>query len=111
MRTLLLCGVLALVTGCGNFGFPGVYRIDVEQGNLINQEMVDQLKPGMTARQVQFILGTPLVQDTFNLNRWDYRYSIKNGTEIRDERRLTVFFENDRLTHFTSNYKPAAADG
>lgn len=110
MRTLLLCSVFALIAGCGTLGFPGVYRIDVEQGNLINQEMVDQLKPGMTTRQVQFILGTPLVRDSFNQNRWDYRYSIKNGTDIRDRRRLTVFFENDRLTHFTSNYKPGAAE-
>jgi outer membrane protein assembly factor BamE len=110
MRTLFLCCALSLITGCGYVSFfPGVYRIDVEQGNLINQEMIDQLKPGMTTRQVQFILGTPLIQDSFNQSRWDYRYSIKNGTDIRDERRLTVFFENDLLTHFSSNYKPSDA--
>ena len=50
-----------------------------------------------------------LIRDSFNQNRWDYRYSIKNGNEIRDERRLTVYFEDDKLTHFTSNYKPSAS--
>ena len=110
MRVLLLCFALTLVAGCENFGFPGVYRIDVEQGNLINQEMVDQLKPGMNSRQVQFILGTPLIRDSFNQNRWDYRYSIKNGTNIRDQRRLTVYFEDEKLVSFTSNYKPTETE-
>jgi outer membrane protein assembly factor BamE len=58
------------LSGCGNFGFPGVYRIDVEQGNIVTPEMIEQLKPGMTRRQVRFVMGTPLIEDTFNDNRW-----------------------------------------
>lgn len=70
MRTLLvslLCALaLTSLTGCGFVGFPGVYRINVEQGNIIDQEKVDKLKIGMSRRQVRFILGTPLVEDSFN---------------------------------------------
>ena len=80
LSVFLLCFSLFLA-GCGtNIGFPGVYRIDVEQGNIITPEMVEQLQQGMTRRQVRFILGTPLIEDTFNEDRWDYRYTLRNGT-------------------------------
>ena len=60
---VLICAVLVL-SSCS---FPGVYRIDIPQGNIITQEMVDQLRPGLTKRQVNFIMGTPLIRDTFDL--------------------------------------------
>ena len=85
------------LTGCGNFGFPGVYKIDVEQGNIVTPEMVEQLKPGMTRRQVRFVMGTPLIEDTFNENRWDYRYLNRNGAKTLGESQLTVIFEGDAL--------------
>jgi len=85
------------LSGCGNFGFPGVYRIDIEQGNIVTPEMIEQLKPGMTRRQVRFVMGTPLIEDTFNDNRWDYRYLNRNGSETLAESRLTVIFDGDRL--------------
>ena len=66
MRTLLISLAIACLSACSFVGFPGVYKIDVEQGNIITQEMADQLQPGMSRRQVRFILGTPLVEDTFN---------------------------------------------
>ena len=83
------------LAGCGNFGFPGVYQIDVEQGNIVTPEMVEQLKPGMTRRQVRFVMGTPLIEDTFNENRWDYRYINRNGNKTLAESQLTVIFEGD----------------
>ena len=64
MRLLLILLSLTTLTACGWFGFPGVYRLDIEQGNIVTQEMAGQLQPGMTKRQVRFILGTPLVEDT-----------------------------------------------
>ena len=80
------------LAGCGtNIGFPGVYRINVEQGNIVTADMVEQLAPGMTRRQVRFILGTPLIEDTFHEHRWDYRYTLRNGLETVQENRLTVF--------------------
>ena len=108
-RILIFISLLTL-SACSGLSFPGVYRIDVEQGNVVTQEMVDQLKPGMTTRQVRFILGTPLLKDSFNNDRWDYIYSIKNGDELRDESRLTVYFANDKLTHFSGNFRPSSAE-
>ncbi len=106
----LLIGLTGLTSGCGSFGFPGVYRIDIEQGNIITQEMVDQLKPGMTRRQVRYILGTPLVEDSFNQSRWDYIYLVRNGPNTVDEQRLSVFFEGDELSYFSGNFLPTTAD-
>ena len=82
VRLLLIALFIASLTACGAVGFPGVYRINVEQGNIVDQEMVNQLKPGMSRRQVRFIMGTPLVEDTFNSNRWDYTYSVRNRGQI-----------------------------
>jgi outer membrane protein assembly factor BamE len=104
--TALLTATLMLVA-CGNvssFRFPGVYRIDIPQGNIITQEMVDQLRPGLTKRQVNFILGTPLVRDTFNQDRWDYVYSYQPGGGERLQERLTVFFEDGMLTRFEGDF-------
>jgi outer membrane protein assembly factor BamE len=80
----------------------------VEQGNIVTQELADQLKPGMSRRQVRFILGTPLVEDTFNENRWDYLYVKRNGLNVLSEARLTVVFEGDSLTEVRGNYMPPA---
>jgi len=97
----------AVITGCGNnFGFPGVYRIDVEQGNIVTQEMVDQLKPGMSRRQVRFVMGTPLVEDTFNDDRWDYRYTVRNGIDTLEQNQVTVFFEGDALVNVSGSLLP-----
>jgi outer membrane protein assembly factor BamE len=97
------CGL----AGCSSFGFPGVYRINVEQGNIVTREMLDQLKPGMSRRQVRFVLGTPLLEDPFHSDRWDYIYTVRNGDRTLIERRLTVFFEGDTLTHFDSTHPPS----
>ena len=107
----LLCTLLVssiALSGCGavsSFSFPGVYRIDIPQGNIITQEMVDQLRPGLNKRQVTFILGTPLIRDTFDQDRWDYVYSFQPGGGERVQEKLTVFFENDALTHFTGDFE------
>ena len=105
--SLALCDALAL-SACSipRLQFPGVYKIDIQQGNIITQEMIDQLRPGMTKRQVVFVMGTPLVRDPFNQDRWDYVYSYQPGGGIRGQERITMFFENDMLTHFTGDFKP-----
>ncbi len=111
MRLILLTLIVASLSACGVVGFPGVYRINVEQGNIVTQEMVDQLKPGMSKRQVRFIMGTPLVEDTFNQNRWDYPYSIRNGGELLSSSHVTVFFEGDSLVNVTGDVLPEWAGG
>jgi outer membrane protein assembly factor BamE len=73
------------------------HRIDIQQGNVVTQDMVDKLKPGMTPSQVRFILGTPLVVDTFHKDRWDYVYRYEKGGKLVEHRRIIVIFEDDKL--------------
>ena len=95
--TLLLLSTTAL-TSCS---FPTSYKINIEQGNVIIPKAIKQLKPGMTRRQVYFVMGTPLIKDTFNTERWDYRYILRNGAKTLEEKRLSVFFKNDALINVT----------
>jgi outer membrane protein assembly factor BamE len=73
------------------------YRVDVRQGNYVDQEMVAKLRPGMTRDQVRFVLGTPLVADMFHVDRWDYVYRFQPGKGEVQLRRLVVFFVDDKL--------------
>lgn len=107
MRIPLAALAIACLSACGFVGFPGVYRIDIEQGNIVTEEMAQQLKPGMSRRQVRFILGTPLVEDTFNENRWDYIYVKRNGLDVLSQSQLTVVFEGDTLTEIRGDYRPS----
>ncbi|CAN5324537.1 hypothetical protein BH24PSE2_BH24PSE2_01190 [soil metagenome] len=75
-----------------------VYRVDVQQGSYLEQEVIEQVEPGMTRSQVQFLLGTPLVADPFHADRWDYVYYFKPGDNRKAEsRRFTVFFAGDAV--------------
>lgn len=87
------------------------YRIDVQQGNVLNQEMVSQLKPGQTREQVRYILGTPMLTDMFHASRWDYVYRLQNGrTGAVESRRLSVFFDaENRLEKVTGDVEVAQA--
>ncbi len=100
--------ISSLLGACSTLQFPGVYKITVEQGNVITQEMVDQLKPGMSKDQVEYIMGTPLIRDSFNAERWDYVYSIRRGDELRKEYRMTIYFKADNLDYFTGDFVPTA---
>lgn len=86
-----------------------VYKVPIQQGNLVEQKQVDQLRVGMSKSQVNFILGTPLVVDTFNPDRWDYVYRVAIGGEITKEQRFSVFFRDDKLSAMSGNLKPSAA--
>ena len=100
-----------MLSACGFSGlqFPGVYKIPIQQGNLISQDMIDQLRPGMTRRQVIFVMGTPMVRDPFDQDRWDYVYNFQPGGGVRGQERVTMFFEDDLLTHFEGDFVPTAA--
>jgi len=103
----LILGALLMLAGCGSVGFPGLYRINVEQGNVVNQEMVDQLKPGMTKRQVRFVMGTPIVADTFDQSRWDYVYRFKTPRGKTREKHITLHFDGDLLASFEGDFLPS----
>ncbi|WOJ96570.1 outer membrane protein assembly factor BamE [Congregibacter brevis] len=110
LLTTLLTTCLTGLSACGFVGFPGVYKIDIEQGNLVTQEMIEQLQPGMSRRQVRFIMGSPLVEDTFQPDRWDYPYVIRNGPDIIREAQVRIFFEGDSLVDVTGDYLPSWAN-
>ena len=82
------------------------YRIDVRQGNYIDETMLTQLKPGMTREQVRFVLGSPLVTDVFREDRWDYVYRFKFGNGDVEQRAITVFFVKDRFDHMEGDIEP-----
>ncbi len=88
---------------------PFVYRIDIQQGNVITQDMVNQLRPGMTKAQVQFILGAPLLTDPFHAQRWDYVYLYEPGTHGRRktaEQHITLHFDGDTVDSISGTLKP-----
>lgn len=98
----LLLATLSLA-GCHK-GFLNVYQSDIQQGNVLAKEQVDQLKIGMTPSQVRFLLGSPLLADTLNPKRWDYSYSYRPGTYARNlgipavkNRTLSLWFEDGKL--------------
>lgn len=106
IRGITLALTLGVLTACGPFQFPGVYKISIPQGNIITQDMIDQLRPGMTKRQVIFVMGTPLVRDPFHQDRWDYVYNFQPGGGQRVGERVTVFFEDDALIRIAGDYQP-----
>ena len=93
-RAIIPFAIACTLAGCG---ILAPYRIDIQQGNFVSQEMVAQLKPGMTKEQVRFVLGTPLVTDIFHAERWDYVYTLERRGAPRQQRRLAVFFEGGKL--------------
>jgi outer membrane protein assembly factor BamE len=109
LRHLVIIGSLFL-TGCSWQSFkdllPGVYTIDINQGNIVSQEIVDQLRPGMNQRQVAFIMGTPLLLDPFHDNRWDYLYSNEPGGEPRVQKQISLIFENEELVGIQGDFRP-----
>ena len=104
---LLLANLIA--PGCTTIAnhFPGVYTIDIQQGNIVDQAMVDQLRPRMNKRQVVFIMGSPMLVDVFHPSRWDYIYSNQPGGEPRVQKRLTLFFDDDSLVGVQGDFKPS----
>lgn len=103
--SLIVLATLSLAA-CSGKHIPWVHRIDVQQGNVITQDQVDQLQPGMSQRQVRFIMGTPLITDVFHKDRWDYLYLMKPGRDEPVEKRLTLYFRDDRLVRLEGDFHP-----
>ncbi|MDR3213281.1 MAG: outer membrane protein assembly factor BamE [Azoarcus sp.] len=98
--------VVAVALSACSFFAP--YRIDVRQGNYVDETMLAQLKPGMTREQVRFVLGSPLVTDVFRTDRWDYVYRFKPGRGDVQQVAVSVFFVNDRFDRMEGSVAPAA---
>ena len=87
-----------------SLGACKMHQIDIQQGNVVTESEVAQLEPGMTRREVRYILGTPLVVDPFHQNRWDYYYSLNRRGKEFEKRRITVVFENDVVSLIEGNF-------
>ena len=105
----LVAGVALMVSSCSAPSIPGAYKIDIPQGNVITQEMVDKLKPDMDKSQVVFALGTPMLVDVFHQERWDYVYSMQPGGRDRQQRRISLFFEDGKLKRVEGDVKADSA--
>ncbi|WP_242513509.1 outer membrane protein assembly factor BamE [Halochromatium salexigens] len=116
--TLILAAALAS-TGCARgkkpnappsgsmlSNLPFVYKMTVQQGNVITERMVNQIQLGMNREQVRFVLGTPLLSDMFHTDRWDYIYTIRRGHAPMETKRLTLWFEDDQLVSVEGFARP-----
>ena len=89
----LLLSVL-LLSSCS---IPRIFQVVISQGNLVDQEMLDKLEIGMTESQVKFVMGTPLISDTFYPNRWDYFTSVTQGENSYTNQKITLYFKDNKL--------------
>lgn len=108
-RTLIIVSLSLLTAACGFFS---PYRMEIQQGNYVSQEMAAQLKPGLTRDQVRFVMGTPLLSDIFHDERWDYVFVRQraNSTEV-ERRRIAVFFEDGKLKRVDGDVMAAVPEG
>jgi outer membrane protein assembly factor BamE len=109
MRHIII--LLALLCVSCSSALPSLkpYRMDIQQGNVVTSKMIMQLRPGMTKSQVRFIMGTPLIQDTFHINRWDYFYQMRQQGKIIEQRRVILEFENEALARVRGDVIPAGS--
>ena len=110
LRLLTFIVLPFIISACSTIAsdVPFVYEIDIDQGNVVDQDMVNQLRPEMTKRQVIYIMGSPLLIDPFKNNRWDYIYSEQPGGEDRIQQRIALFFSGDSLVHVGGDLTPGA---
>lgn len=108
LRYILIATASLTLSSCSTIlnNLPGVYTVDVQQGNMIDQDMVNQLRPNMTKRQVLYIMGSPMLTDYFHQNRWDFIYSAQLDGDERQQKRISLFFENDQVVGIQGDFKP-----
>ena len=104
---LLSVSSCLLLTACSTVMeyIPGVYTLDIQQGNMVDQDMIDQLKPNMTKRQVLYIMGSPMLIDAFHQKRWEYLYS-KQVADVREQKRISLYFDGDILVGVQGDFRP-----
>ena len=112
---LLIAAVLATSTGCGTqqqnrSAWYEPYRFDIPQGNYLTQQMLDQIKSGMSREQVRAALGAPLLNQMFRQDRWDYVFSYLHASGKRQQRNVTIYFKNNRVDRIEADELPARDD-
>ena len=104
VKYIILISLILILSACS---MPKVHKIIIQQGNIVNQEMVDQLKPGMTKTQVAYIMGEPVLKNTFDENRWDYLYTLELPGVLSQKMRMSLFFDGEILGYFTGDLAPS----
>ncbi len=119
---LVICAIAAQI-GCARntrddlyrqpalANLPFVYKMPVQQGNIVSKDMLDRLRLGMTKDQVRYLLGTPMLMDLFHSNRWDYTYTMQRGGKPMEKKPLTLFFEDDALARIQGFVPPDPGEG
>ncbi len=102
----MVLALAAALTAAG-CGWLAPHRVPIQQGNVVTQDMIDQLQPGMTRRQVAFVLGEPVLRNDFEPDRWDYVYSIYGADRELRIRRISLFFRDEALSHFAGDLAPS----
>lgn len=114
-KILISVLILPFITACSDWSMPSipdgipevVHKITIQQGNIVNQAMINKLRPGMEKRQVRFIMGSPMINDTFHENRWDYVYRIHRSThDVTENTRVSLFFEGNKLARIQGDMRP-----
>lgn len=110
MRIFLLIITLLLSACSSTLPSIKLYRMPIQQGNFVTSKMMMQLKPGMTKTQVRFVMGTPLINDSFHKDQWDYFYQMQKDGVIIEQRRVIFTFEKDLLAKVKGDVVPASAN-
>ena len=103
LQKLIIITLLTLTTACSSW----VYRIDIPQGNFLDKKSIDQLQLGMTKEQVKFVLGSPVVVDSFENDIWHYVYQFKSGKDaiLDKQKRFVVKFTENKLTDASGDFE------
>jgi outer membrane protein assembly factor BamE len=107
MQRLIILVIFSSFVTLSGCIFPGIYKRELQQGHVMTEEMLSQLKPGLTREQVVYVMGTPLSPATFNNERWDYVYWSKDPRDNVSEKRVTLFFNGDILSTIEQFPKPS----
>lgn len=107
LSAIFLLILLTLTSACSWIKFPSIHKVEIQQGNIVTQEMIDKLQLSMTKPQVQFTLGTPLIIDTFEQTRWEYFFSYVDSNGVQTQRQVSLFFDDEgKLSRVTGDYLP-----
>jgi outer membrane protein assembly factor BamE len=108
---IITCFASLCLGACSITEWSLVHRIDVQQGNVITQDVINQLKPGMSRRQVQFVVGSPMLADVFHQDRWDYLYYLKTGNGKVTREHIYLYFKDDALDRISGTLRPQDVAG
>jgi outer membrane protein assembly factor BamE len=109
MRRLALLLIAFALSACSWLPGVGIYKLEINQGNYVTSDMAEKLRLGQTKNQVRAVLGTPLVADAFHGDRWEYVYILEQRGRVVEQRRFSVFFEDDKLARWGGDELPPSA--